>query len=192
MYQTLFPGGEFFGEAISILRDSYSFLSQYVDPSEGGRALVLAVLSLLLTSSLMIQRRLGNVRSLYLTGLGLLAIHGSMVTLFGLPWFAYPALDHFVQNGNTSAIVMLMSFFSVLIGWGRDCVPNLSGIRYNLSGRFFGSSSDYRWVWAILFFGVLFISFVLVFYRCVLSSKTLLFMMFDVLITFSFPDFVNS
>jgi len=145
MYQTLFPGGEFFGEAISILRDSYSFLSQYVDPSEGGRALVLAVLSLLLTSSLMIQRRLGNVRSLYLTGLGLLAIHGSMVTLFGLPWFAYPA-----------------------------------------------GSSDYRWVWAILFFGILFISFVLVFYRCVLSSKTLLFMMFDVLITFSFPDFVNS
>ena len=80
MYDTFFPGGEVVGEAVSILKDSYAFFARYVDPEEGGRALMLAILSLTMTVAMMVQRRLGNVKSLFLTGLVIMSIHGSMIT----------------------------------------------------------------------------------------------------------------
>lgn len=171
MYRALFPGGEIIGEAISILRDSYLFLSRYVDPEEGGRALVLAILSLAMTAGLMFQRRLGNFRTISMTSLWFLTVHGSMVTLFGLPWFVYPVLDRFLENGNSSAVVILMSAVSVMVGWGRECVPSLSGFRQRMSGRW-GSDegSGSVWGWSIVFFGILLFGIGLATYRWALDD----------------------
>ena len=123
MYESLFPGGEVVGETIGLLRDCYVFLQERLAPSDGGRAIVLAFMSVVMTGCIMMQRRVGNVRSIYLVILATLSRHGTMFTLFGLPWFVFPILDHFLQNGNTSAVMMIMSLLSMLLGWGRHCLP---------------------------------------------------------------------
>ena len=167
MFRALFPGGEIIGEAVSILRDSYAFLSRHVDPEEGGRALVLAGLSLAMTIGLMLQRRAGNERTVMLTVLGLLARHGSMVTLFGAPWFFYPLLDHLLRNGNVSGVVLMMSVTSIFIGWGRDCLPSMSGFRQRLSESWsYGEAPDSSRNWSILFFGMFFVCIGIVNFRC--------------------------
>ena len=163
MYESLFPGGEVVGEAIGLLRDSYLFLQSRIDPSDGGRAIVLIILSLVMTVGLMLQRRLGNVRSLFFMGLAGLSIHGTMVTLFGLPWFVFPILDYFLQNGNTSAIVVLMSVLSVVVGWGSHCISEGSTLR-----RAMGFNMGYGFIpepnpqWGILFFGLLVVGLLLI------------------------------
>jgi len=168
MYQALLPGGELVGEAISILRDSYAFFSRYVDPSEGGRALVLAIFSLVLTVGVMIQRRIGNYRSLLFTSLGVFAVHGSMMTLCGVSWLVFPALEFFLMRENTRGLVILMSLTSIFLGWGQDCVPGSSGYRPRSSGRWrFNNVQDSPWGWASLFFGVLLTCLGLAFYRLV-------------------------
>ena len=121
-----------------------------------------------MTAGLMFQRRLGNFRTLSMTGLWFLTIHGSMVTLFGLPWFVYPLLDRFLENGNSSGVVILMSAVSVVIGWGRECVPSVSGFRQRMLSRWSsdeGSSPPLGW--SFLFFGLLFLGLGLVVYRWV-------------------------
>ena len=167
MFRALFPGGEIIGEAVSILRDSYAFFSRHIDPDEGGRALVLAMLSLVMTIGLMCQRRAGNERTLMFTALGLLARHGSMVTLFGAPWFFYPILDHLLRNGNVSGVVLMMSVTSIFVGWGRDCLPTMSGFRQRLAESWsFGDVPDSSWYWSIFFFGLLFVCVLIVNFRC--------------------------
>ena len=168
MFHTFFPGSEIVGEAVTILKDSYLFFSRHVDPTEGGRAMVLALLSLVMTIGLMVQRRLGNTRTLMSTGLWALAKHGSMVSIFGASWFVYPALDHVLRNGNVSGLVILMSLISIVVGWGRDCVPGMSGFRQRMSGRWgFGETPDSPWGWSFVFFGVIFLCFGLALLRCV-------------------------
>ncbi len=142
MYNLLFPGGELIGEGIALLRDSYEFLSARFDTSDGGRAIVLAVCSLGMSIVIMIQRRLGNVRSVLLILLGFLSFHGTMVSLMGLPWFAYPVIDHLFRNGYSSTLVMGMSALSVVTGWGRHCLPEGSLFRDHLAGRFGFNSQD--------------------------------------------------
>jgi hypothetical protein len=169
MYSTLFPGGEFVGEAISILRDSYSFLSKHVDATEGGRAIVLAVFSMLLTIALLVQRRAGNKQTLFFTCLGALAIHGSMVTVFGLPWFVYPAVDHLLRNSHFSALITFLSVTSIVLGWGSDCIPSMSGFRQRMTGRWsFSEVPDAPWGWALFFFGLVFSCISAMVYRCIL------------------------
>jgi hypothetical protein len=180
MFRALFPGGEVISEAVSILRDSYDFFSRHIDPQEGGRALVLAMLSVAMTVGLMCQRRAGNERTLMFTVLGLLARHGSMVTLFGAPWFFYPLLDHLLQNGNVSGVVLMMSVTSIFIGWGRDCLPSMSGFRQRLAESWsFGDVPDSSWYWSVLFFGLFFVCIAMINFRCVSELiRTSLFLCF--------------
>ncbi len=156
MYESLFPGGDVIGEAIGLLRDSYQFLSHRIDPSDGGRAIVLAFLSVVMTGGLMIQRRLGNTRSLLLVWLLTFSLHGTMVTLFGLPWFAYPVIEYFLQKGNTSVLVPLMSAISVVVGWGHHCLPEGALLRralgLNLGHDLFPESGTN---WGVILFGLL-------------------------------------
>jgi hypothetical protein len=169
MYQALFPGGEFIGEVFLILKDSYAFLSKHVDPEEGGRALVLAIFSLILTVLLLVQRRMGNTQTLFASSLGALAMHGSMVTLFGAPWFIYPLLDYLFRNGRLSSLVLLTSCLSMFVGWGQDCMPSLCGFRQRMSRRWSlsGDEAESSWGWAIVFFSLLLTCFGIVLYRCV-------------------------
>jgi hypothetical protein len=158
MFRALFPGGEIIGETLSILRDSYVFFSRHIDPDEGGRALVLAMLSLAMTVGLMFQRRVGNERTLMLTALGLLARHGTMITLFGAPWFFYPLLDHLLRNGNVSGVILMMSVTSIVVGWGRDCLPSVSGFRQRFADHWnLNDAPDSSWYWSIFFFGLFFV-----------------------------------
>ena len=174
MYQALFPGGEVVGEAIGLLRDSYLFLQSRIDPSDGGRAIVLAFLSIVMTVGIMCQRRLGNLRSIFLVALGALSLHGTMVTLFGLPWFLFPVLDYFLQNGNISAIMTIMSILSVVVGWGSHCVSEGSTLRQNLGlslgDPFLPTPSPQ---WGLLLFGLLASGIILVMlgYEYFLKSK---------------------
>ena len=161
MYDAIFPGGEVIGEGIALLRDSYQFLSQHIDPSDGGRAIVLAICSFGMSSALLLQRRLGNVRSLMLIGLGFFSFHGTMVSLMGLPWFAYPVVDYLFQNGHSSSLVALMSAISMVAGWGRHCIPEGASIRQHLAGSFgFGQDEELDPAsslgYAKIFFGLLF------------------------------------
>ena len=161
MYESLFPGGEVVGEAIGLLRDSYLFLQGRIDPSDGGRALVLAFLSMAMTACIMLQRRLGNVGSLFLITLAGLSLHGAMVTLFGLPWFTYPVLDYFLKNGHTSALVATMSVLSMVVGWGRHCIPEGATLRDAMGLSLgYGSLEPPSSKWGILFFGLLLIGIV--------------------------------
>ncbi len=158
MYESLFPGGELIGEVIALLRDSYQFLSRHIDPSDGGRAIVLAICSFGMSVVLLLQRRLGNIRSLFLIGLGLLSFHGTMVSLMGLPWFVYPVVDYLFRNGHSSALVTVMSTLSMVAGWGQHCLPEGSTIRQHMAGSFgFGSSSypSPSSGYAYVFFGLL-------------------------------------
>ena len=167
MYDALFPGGEILGEALAILRDAYVFLARYLDPEEGGRAFLLAILSLMMTVAMMIQRRLGNVKSLFLTGLVIMSIHGSMITLMGSPWVIYPILEYFRRSQNVGGLVSLMSFLSVFVGWGQECSSGSSSLRQKLSGRLgFSDFPDTPWIWSTLFFGLIFSSVGVAFYRC--------------------------
>jgi hypothetical protein len=156
MYDALFPGGEFIGEAIGLLRDSYLFLQARIDPSDGGRAIVLAILSLVLTIGLMLQRRLGNTRSLLFMGIGAFSLHGTMFTLFGLPWFLFPVLNYLVKNGNVSAVVSVMSALSIVVGWGTHCIGEGTTLR-----RALGLNLGYDYMphsgpqWGLLLFGLL-------------------------------------
>ena len=162
MYQSLFPGGEVVGEAVGLLRDSYLFLQGRIDPSEGGRAVVLALLSVGMTACIMFQRRLGNVRSIFLIVLGALARHGTMLTLFGLPWFAFPVLDYCLRNGNTSALVVVMSVISVVVGWGTHCIPEGSSLRYTMGlDTGYGHSGTSTFQWGLIFFSLLAIGVIL-------------------------------
>jgi len=156
MYDSIFPGGEVLGEAIGLLRDSYLFLQGRIDPSDGGRAIVLAMLSVAMTGCLMLQRRLGNVRSLLLMTLGGLSLHGTMFTLFGLPWFAFPLLDYLLRNGRSSLVVVLMSGLSLVVGWGRHCITEGEALRHAM-----GLDLGYPHLnppdssWGYIFFGLL-------------------------------------
>jgi hypothetical protein len=166
MYESLFPGGELVGEVIALLRDSYQFLSRHIDPSDGGRAIVLAICSFGMSIFLLLQRRLGNMRSLFLIGLGLLSFHGTMVSLMGLPWFVYPVVDYLFRNGHTSALVSMMSALSMIAGWGQHCIPEGATIRQQMAGSFgFGSSDEPppSNMHAYIFFGVLLAGIVIVF-----------------------------
>ena len=156
MYESLFPGGEVVGEAIGLLRDCYLFLQERLSPSDGGRAIVLAFMSLAMTGCIMMQRRVGNVRSIYLIVLAALSRHGAMFSLFGLPWFVFPLLDYFLQNGNSSAVMMIMSVLSMVVGWGRHCLSEGATLRQTM-----GLELGYEvlpapgpW-WGILLFGCL-------------------------------------
>jgi len=156
MYDSLFPGGEAIGEAIGLLRDSYLFLQGRINPSEGGRAIVLAVLSLAMTVGLMFQRRLGNVRSLFLMGLAFFSLHGTMFTLFGLPWFVFPILDYLLVNGKTSAVVTFMSLLSIVVGWGTHCFSEGSTLRSAMGLNLgYGYPTTPSPVWGVLLFGLL-------------------------------------
>ena len=162
MYESLFPGGEVVGEAVGLLRDSYLFLQSRIDPSDGGRAIVLAIMSLVMTFCLMIQRRLGNVRSLFFMGLAGLSMHGTMVALFGLPWFLFPLLDYLLANGHTKAVVAVMSTLSVVGGWGSHCISEGSTLRrargFNLG---YGFTPDPSPQWGFLLLGLLAAAFFL-------------------------------
>jgi hypothetical protein len=156
MYESLFPGGNIIGEAIGLLRDSYQFLSHRIDPSDGGRAIVLAFLSVVMTGGLMIQRRLGNTRSCVLVAILTFSLHGTMITLFGLSWFTYPILEYFLQRGNTGILVPLMSAISVVVGWGQHCLPEGTLLRrclgLDLGYEMFPESGTN---WGVLLFGLL-------------------------------------
>ena len=156
MYEAIFPGGEIVGEAIGLLRDSYVFLQSRIDPSDGGRAIVLALMSLIMTACIMLQRRLGNTRSLLLVTLLTMSLHGTMITLFGLPWFAYPILDYFLDNGHSSAVVTMMSAMSFVVGWGRHCLSEGTTLRRALGLSLgYDSISDPSPQWGQLLFGLL-------------------------------------
>ena len=109
-----------------------------------------------MAGGLMIQRRLGNTRSLLLVGLLTVSLHGTMLTLFGLPWFAYPILEYFLQHGNTSILVTLMSAISVVVGWGQHCLPEGTMLRralgLNLGYDLFPESGIN---WGAILFGLL-------------------------------------
>jgi hypothetical protein len=162
MYESLFPGGEVVGEAVGLLRDSYLFLQSRIDPSDGGRAIVLAMMSLVMTLCLMLQKRIGNVRSIFFMGLAGFSMHGTMVALFGLPWFLFPLLDYLLANGHLKAVVSLMSVLSVVAGWGTHCVSEGSTLR-----RAMGFDSGYGFMpdpnpqWGLLLFGLFLTAFLL-------------------------------
>lgn len=161
MYESLFPGGEVVGEAIGLLRDSYLFLQGRIDPSDGGRAIVLAMMSIAMTVCIMFQRRLGNVRSLLLVSLAGLSMHGTMFTLFGIPWFAYPVLDYLMKNGRSSLVVAIMSVLSLVVGWGRHCIPEGESLRRAMGLNLGDPLSPPDSSWGVLFFGLLFVGVLL-------------------------------
>jgi hypothetical protein len=161
MYESLFPGGEVVGEAVGLLRDSYLFLQGRIDPSDGGRAIVLAMMSIAMTICIMFQRRLGNVRSLLLVSLAGLSMHGTMFTLFGIPWFAYPVLDYLMKNGRSSLVVAIMSVLSLVVGWGRHCIPEGESFRRAMGLNLGYPLSPPDSSWGVLFFGLLFVGVLL-------------------------------
>jgi hypothetical protein len=171
MYHALFPGGGTVSEGISTLRDSYLFLSTQVDPEGGGRAIVLAVFSLTLTVIIMIQRRLGNARSILVTAASLMAMHGSMLTLFGIPWLIFPAMNHFWNIRSSSGLVMVMSMVSLMLGWQHDrgCAQTTS-FRHRWSWE--GEEQQSSWNWGVTYFGIFSLSFGISLVRCRTKSSS--------------------
>lgn len=169
MYQALFPGGGTVSEAISTLRNSYLFLSTQVDPEEGGRALVLALFSLTLTIVIMVQRRLGNVKSLVITFASILAMHGSMLTLFGLPWLVVPAMNFFWKSRSSSGLAMVMSLVSMVIGWQKECAPPTGFKHWG-----WGDEDRSPWTWGVAYFGIFSLSFGISLARCRINTSRLL------------------